>query len=48
MLLLLAGVEALILRQYALDATLDEPGAYLSSGKAGAWMACRASFWTMV
>ncbi len=24
------------------------PIAYLGSGKAGAWMACRASFWTMV
>ena len=47
-LLLHAGVEALTLRQYAPDAALDEPGAYLGSGKAGAWMACRASFWTMV
>ena len=24
------------------------PIAYLGSGKAGGWMACRASFWTMV
>jgi hypothetical protein len=35
-LLLLAGVEALTLRQYAPDAALDEPGAYVGSGKAGA------------